>query len=161
MRSGRGFLDAYEVDCSSNLPYSATGFVGDFLQSWRTPLFDRDRRLTTDPSKGSPFYHLDQDEETRSLKVFIADFWDGPRSDETSEMVIEGKEHLGRRRKRPYPSCCSGKFWKPGAVCRNGVWLGGYNDDNEPVIESRPEIDQEEVDLLYDLISSIVRYQPG
>jgi serine/threonine protein kinase len=161
MRSGRGVFDGYEVDSPSNLLSSVIEVLGDFPQSWGTPQFDRDGRPTTDPSKGSPFYRLGQDEQTRSLKAFIADFWDDPGSDGTSEVVIEGKEYLGRRRKRPYPSCFAGKFWKPGAVCRSGVWLGSYNDDSDPIIESLPKIDQEEVDLLYDLISKILRYEPG
>lgn len=149
---------ALKVNSPADLLRSVTDVLGDLPQSWGRPMFDIKGQPTTNPAKGDPLY---DGFGKRSMEKFIADFWDEPRDDGTSESIVKGKEYLARDREKAYPPCFAGKFWKPGAVCVSGVWLGSWNEDSEPVMERLPKIAQREVDLLYDLISNILRYEPG
>lgn len=58
----------------------------------------------------------------------------------------------------PYPACYKDKFWKPAAIKMNGVYLSGYDDVVEAILEGLPKIPKREVDLLYDLLSKIFVY---
>lgn len=59
---------------------------------------------------------------------------------------------------KPYPRCLSDTVWKPTATKIDNIYLYGYNDETDELLEVMPKISENEAALLYDLLSKIFVY---
>ncbi|KAI0536750.1 kinase-like protein [Xylaria digitata] len=71
----------------------------------------------------------------------------------------EGERPL-RDLHKPFPPSFSNIIWKPKAVKIDNVYLDGYHDETEGLLEKMPKIAEPEVTLLYDLLAKIFVYDP-
>lgn len=51
-------------------------------------------------------------------------------------------------------------IWKPTAVRVDNVYLCGFDDETDELLEALPKIEESEAALLYDLLSKIFVYDP-
>ena len=159
LRSGDGLFTAFDVQSPVDLTRAIVDILGDLPPSWGTPLFDRHGKPTKDETKGVPAC---EGFGPRSMSKWVSDIWDKPETSEEEDNANEEEnaEEEDWDRTYPYPPCYAHKFWKPAAIKVQGIYLDGYNDTTERVVETLPKIAKAEVDLLYDLISKILVYEP-
>ncbi|KAF9771001.1 hypothetical protein IL306_011375 [Fusarium sp. DS 682] len=157
IRSGSSPFLIPNVDSPANLLPWVSEYIGRIPTSWGEPFFDDDGRPMTDTTKGEPFGEVL--ENTRSLKQWISEIWDQPENLEELQLTSTTPDRVEDENK-PYLECYNNKFWKPAAIRIDDVYLRGYNDQVDKIIESLPKISAHEVDLLYDLISKIFVYEP-
>ena len=74
---------------------------------------------------------------------------------ENVDQVLDWERH------KPYPRCFLHKLWKPTAIKVGDVYLHGYDDESDNLLEALPKIPEEEAALLYDLLSKIFVYDPS
>ncbi|KAK7228273.1 hypothetical protein V2G26_000443 [Clonostachys chloroleuca] len=154
LRSGIGIFSAYDIDSPVDLVRAMINAFGDLPKHWGTPLFDRDGRPTQDP-KGKPlldgYWNI-------SLQQRISAIWDFPASlDESKGSFFV---HNDDPDTKPYPCSLSHKIWRPAAVFIKGVFLNGYSNEVDEIIEMLPKISKHESDMLLDLLSTIFRFEP-
>ncbi|KAI0910675.1 kinase-like protein [Ustulina deusta] len=157
LRSGEGPFSNYEVTCPGELIRIVFQTLGELPQEWQDTLWDDDGQPTKDPNKGKPF---DPWEGKRSLRDLVYRIWDQPDGDVIQtgrtwpDRPMWGDDH------KPFPPCFSNIAWKPRAVKVDNVYLNGYNDMTEGLLEPMPKIAELEATLLYDLLSKIFVYDP-
>jgi serine/threonine protein kinase len=156
IRSGEGPFSGYEVTSPVDLMRMIIRTLGELPGSWEDVLFDYDGQPTKEPTKGSP---LETWEGKRPIKDLIYKIWDQPEN----SVVETGRVRLEHRVWRedeikPYPRCLSDTVWKPTATKIDNIYLYGYNDETDELLEAMPKISENEAALLYDLLSKIFVY---
>lgn len=131
-------------------------YFGDIPTSWGNPLFDCEGQPTIDETEGSPLTEFHT--EKLSLRKWISNIWDQPPTRQVSQSTPPPDLY---DENKPYPDCYEKKFWKPAAIQINSTYLDGYCDEVDKIIESLPKISDREVDLLHDLLSKILMYEPS
>lgn len=157
LRSGEGPFSNYEVTSPADLMRIVFQTLGSMPPEWEDTLWDYDGQPTKDPSKGKPF---DPWEGERSLRDLVYRIWDQPDGDAIQtgrtwpDRPMWGDDH------KPFPPYFWNMVWKPRAVKVDNVYLTGYNNEEEGLLEPMPRIDDHEASLLYDLLSKIFVYDP-
>lgn len=158
LRSGEGPFSNYEVTSPADLMKIVHQTIGEMPTEWQDTLWDYDGQPTKDPEKGK---RLSKWPGERSLKDLVRRIWDQPKGD-----VVETGTTRPRRilysldENKPFPSCFSNMVWKPTAVRVDNVYLYGYNDESDALLDAMPKIAESEATLLYDLLSKIFVYDP-
>lgn len=140
-------------------PYMLMAFLihslGDMPHAWGEPLFDDEGRPTEDKEKGMPLTELPEDRV--DLKEWIDKIYDQPPNfrDFQSTLATAISDDTA-----PFPECFDNKFWKPAALKIEDIYLTGYCDEVDKIIETFPKITQQEAELLYDMIAKIFVYEP-
>jgi serine/threonine protein kinase len=165
LRSGEGLFSAYDITSPADLMRAITRALGDMPASWEDTLFDLDGQPTKDPAKGIPPW---KDTDKRPIKEWVHRIWDKPsgRASESKKVPAATRgEYIDkiwdRERHYPYPRCFLPKYWKPTAIRVGDIYLRGYNDESDDLLETLPKIPEDEATLLYDLLSKIFVYEPG
>ncbi|KAI0399302.1 kinase-like protein [Xylaria palmicola] len=158
LRSGEGPFSGYEVTSPADLMRIVRQTIGDMPPAWQDTLWDRDGQPTEDPGKGAG---LAEWEGEQSLEGLVSQIWDQPEGNivETGRTWPE-LEESDAERNMPFPSCFADMVWKPSAVKVDNVYLYGYNDGSDALLEVMPKIPEQEAALLYDLLSKIFVYDP-
>lgn len=155
LRSGSGLFSAYDIDSPVDLVRAIINAFGELPSSWDIPLFDIDGKPTKNP-KGRPmlegYWEL-------SLRQWISKIWDYTSGLDEARGAIPPPNPYDDPIAKPYPRSVEHKIWKPEAVCVKGVYLNGYCDEIDAIVEELPKISEYEADLLYDLLSQILRYE--
>jgi serine/threonine protein kinase len=140
-------------------PYMLMAFLiqslGDMPHAWGDPFFDNEGRPTEDKEKGMPLTELPEDRV--GLKEWIDKIYDRPpnfRNFQSTPATAISDDTA------PFPKCFDNKFWKPAALKIDDIWLTGYCDEVDKIIETFPKITQQEAELLYDMMSKIFVYEP-
>lgn len=158
LRAGEGPFSNYEVTSPGDVIRIIVQTLGDMPPEWQDTLWDYDGQPTKDPSKGEP---LSKWEGERSLKDLVRGIWDQPEGN----VVVTGTTRpeplvYNDRENTPFPSCFSDMAWKPTAVRVDNVYIFGYSDEGDAMLEAMPKIPEREAALLYDLLSKIFVYDP-
>lgn len=61
---------------------------------------------------------------------------------------------------KPYSQCFSDTVWKPTATKIDNIYLYGYDNETDALLEAMPMISENEAALLYDLLSKVFVYDP-
>lgn len=163
LRSGDGpFSSPFDVTCPADLMSYVIHTLGeDMPHEWRdTTLWDSRGQPTKDISEGKPHRQWWEGDK-RSLQGMVYNIWDEPEG----RIVQTGTSRSGpklwcEREHQPFPSCFSDMVWHPKAVKVDNVYLSGYNDEWDELLEALPKILEHEAALLYDLLSKIFVYDP-
>ncbi|KAI1760345.1 kinase-like protein [Hypoxylon sp. FL1150] len=158
LRSGEGPFTNYEVTSPADLIKIVIQTLGDIPPEWQDTLWDYDGQPTKDPRKGRP---ISKWEGERPMKDLVYRIWDQPEGNivQTGTTRPEWKVWDDDENK-PFPDCFSDMVWKPTAVKVDNVFLFGYNDGSDALLEAMPKIAEREAALLYDLLSKIFIYDP-
>jgi serine/threonine protein kinase len=156
MRSGEGPFAGYEVTSPANLMRMIIRTLGELPGSWEDILFDYDRQPTKDPTKGSP---LGTCEDERSIKDLTYKIWDQPENSVLKTGRVRPEHRVWREdENKLYSRCLSDIVWKPTATKIDNIYLRGYDDETDELLEAMPKILENEAVLLYDLLSKIFVY---
>lgn len=163
VRAGEGpFSSPFDVTSPADLISYIVHTLGeDIPRKWQdTILWDSQGQPTKDPSKGKPHEQWWEGDE-RSLQDMVYNIWDEPKG----RIVQTGTSRPGRKfwhehEHQPFPSCFSGMVWNPRAIKVDNVYLSGYDDEWDGLLEGLPKIPEHEAALLYDLLSKIFVYDP-
>jgi serine/threonine-protein kinase SRPK3 len=158
LRSGEGLFSNYEVTSPGDLMRIIVQTIGNMPLEWQDTLWDYDGQPTKDPSRGRRF---EKWEGERSLKDLVYKIWDQPEGD-VVQTGTSWPEHdvWDDNENKPLPSCFSNMVWKPTAIKVDNVYLFGYDDASDALLEAMPKIEEPEAALLYDLLSKIFIYDP-
>lgn len=157
LRSGEGPFSNYEVTSPGDLMRIIIQTIGDMPLEWQDTLWDYDGQPTKDPSKGK---RLEKWEGERSLKDLVYKIWDQPEGDVVQTGTTWPEHKVWDDDNKPFPSCFSNMVWKPTATKVDNVYLFGYDDESDALLEAMPKIAELEAALLYDLLSKIFVYDP-
>ncbi|KAF2267284.1 hypothetical protein CC78DRAFT_86994 [Lojkania enalia] len=106
--------------------------------SWENMLFDYDGKPTTNPAEGRP---LGIWGVNRSIKDLIYKIWDQPKSGIVNTGAVrEEQRFINTAKTKPYPPSFSEMFWKPSAIRIDNVFLHGYDDQTDELLEAMPKI---------------------
>jgi serine/threonine-protein kinase SRPK3 len=163
LRSGDGpFSSPFEVICPEDLLSYIIHTLGEDIPcKWKdTILWDSQGQPTKDPHKGRPHEQW-WEGGRRSLHDMVYNIWDEPEG----RTVQTGTSRSGPKffrecEHQPFPSCFSDMVWNPRAVKVDNVYLSGYNDEWNGLLEALPKIPEYEAALLHDLLSKIFVYDP-
>ncbi|KAG4431215.1 hypothetical protein IFR05_013300 [Cadophora sp. M221] len=165
LRSGDSLYSAYDVTSPADLMRGIIQTLGDTPASWAGTLFDTDGKPIKDPVKGEPIWKFT---DKRSIKEWVYRIWDNPRSGagkSTKALAVSqdnGEDQaMYWEERKLYPRCFWHKFWRPTAIKVGDVYLHGYDDESDNLLEQLPRIPEEEATLLYDLLSKIFVYEPS
>lgn len=158
LRSGECPFSGYEVTSPADLMRVIIQALGDTPSSWGVTLFDYNGQPTKDTANGEP---LEKWNTERPIKDLVFKIWDQPECN----IALTGRVRperlvLRKEENKPYPSCFIDMFWKPTATKIDNVYLHGYDDETDELLEALPKITKHEANLLYDLLSKIFVYDP-
>lgn len=159
LRSGEGPFSGYEITSPADLMRVIIQVLGDVPMLWEGTLFDYDGQPTTDPTKGEPLWKWKWENE-RPLKDLVYKIWDQPKNGVKTNTVRPEHQVWRKDENKPYPPCFSDMVWKPTATKIDNVYLYGYDDETDAMLEAMPKISDYEAALLYDLLSKIFVYDP-
>ncbi len=132
--------------------------LGDMPDSWQGTLFDHDGQPTRDPAKGMP---LTKSPGKRPLRDLVYNIYDQPENGiARTSRVRPDHPVLDKNENTPYPPCFADMAWKPKATKIDNVYLHGYDDGTDELLEAMPKISETEAALLYDLLSQVFVYDP-
>ncbi|KAE9379499.1 kinase-like protein [Stipitochalara longipes BDJ] len=156
IRSGEGPFAGYEVTNPAELVSMVFRTLGELPGSWKDVFYDEYGYPTKEPTKGTP---LEPWGDKRVIKDLIYKIWDEP--DNTVITIGRVQPEVQERmddENKPYPRCLSDTVWKPTAVKIDNVYICGYGDETDELLEAMPKISKNEAALLYDLLSKIFVY---
>lgn len=128
---------------------------------WQSsPLWDRRGQPTKDASKGMPH---DQwwDGKVRSLRGIVYNTWDEPKDRVVQTGTSRSERKWRKREHQPFSPHFSDMVWNPKAVKVDNVYLYGYGDGWNELLEVLPKIPDQEAVLLHDLLAKIFVYDPA
>jgi serine/threonine-protein kinase SRPK3 len=159
LRSGEGPFSGIDVWTPRDLIDVVVRTLGDIPTSWQDILFDYTGQPTKDLLKGIPFTRRRGGRSDRSLRHLVEEIYDQPEN----SIARTGKirpEHVVLRENEntPYPPYLKEMAWKPKATKIDNVYLHGYDDGTDELLEAMPKIPETEAALLCDLLSRIFVY---
>uniref|UniRef100_A0A0B7KKZ2 EKC/KEOPS complex subunit BUD32 n=1 Tax=Bionectria ochroleuca TaxID=29856 RepID=A0A0B7KKZ2_BIOOC len=156
LRSGTSPFAEFAMDAPADQMVPIAQYLGPLPNSWGDPIFDKDGFPIKDGTAGVPLSDFLRPEKL-SLRDAINQIFDRPPDSLHCQNPPVRPQIL---REDPYPPCYETKFWRPGSINIDGVYLRGYNDKVDEIIKSLPKISKHEADLLYDLVSKVFVYEP-
>ncbi len=163
LRSGEGpFSSPFDVVSPARLMSYIIHTLGDMPRKWMdTTLWDSLGQPTKDPSKGRPHVHWWEGDK-RSLRDMVNNVWDEPKDRVVQTGTSRPEQTIWfKHEHEPFPPWFSDMVWNPRAVKVDNVYLSGYNDEWDGLLEVLPKIPEHEAVLLYDLLSKIFVYDPA
>ncbi|KAF2964201.1 hypothetical protein GQX73_g9374 [Xylaria multiplex] len=157
LRSGGNPFSNYEINCPAELMRTIFQTLGELPLEWRDTLWDDEGQPTKDPNKGAL---VEPWEDEQPLRDLVYRIWDQPDGDVVKtgrtwpERPIQGDEHM------QFSPSFWNIIWKPTAVKIDNVYLEGYEDETEELLEQMPKITEPEATLLHDLLAKIFVYDP-
>ncbi|VUC31965.1 unnamed protein product [Clonostachys rosea] len=154
--------DSLFARCDFSTPWHvlqiAMSAFGELPPSWGSLYFDYDGNPTRpqNPEAGE----FKEGTAEHSLTEWVDSIWDHPGSLDETKGLPQPPGDQGYV-PPPYPKDLASKFWKPGSVRVNGLYLGFYDDDVEQVVAGLPKISPHEASLLRDLLSKIFELEPS
>ncbi|KAM4057844.1 kinase [Hirsutella rhossiliensis] len=89
----------------------------------------------------------------------VYNIWDEPKTRVVQTGNLKSRRRFWREHEhQPFPRCFSDMVWNPRAIKVDNVYLSGYNDEWDMLLEALPKIPKQEAALLYDLLSKIFVY---
>jgi len=163
LRSGDGpFSNPFDVTCPADLVSYIIHTLGeDMPPMWQeTTLWDSKGRPTKDSSRGRPHEQW-WDCHERSLRDIVYNIWEEPENRVVQTGISRPERNKFREREhQPFPSWFSEMVWNPRAVKVDNVYLSGYNDEWDALLEALPKIPEHEAALVYDLLRMIFVFDP-
>ena len=163
LRSGESpFSSPFDVTSPADLISYIIHTLGeDMPHKWKkTTLWDSHGQPTKDRGKGRPHEQW-WDGDERFLQDMVRNIWDEPK-----DRIVQGGTSRPARKvwreheHQPFPACFSDMVWNPRAAKVDNVYISGYNDEWDGLLEKLPKIPGHEATLLYDLLSKIFVYDP-
>lgn len=91
----------------------------------------------------------------------IYKIWDYPKGGLVNTGKMREEQNIvNMAENKPYDPSFLDMFWKPSAIRIDNVFLHGYDDQTDELLEVMPKISKQEATLLYDLLSKIFVYNP-
>lgn len=162
LRSGEGpFSNPFDVTSPADLMSYIIHTLGeDMPHDWQDNiLWDPQGQPTKDASKGRPHEQW-WDGDDRSLRAAVYNIWDEPKGRIVQTGTLKPGRKWREHEHQPFPSHFSDMVWNPRAVKVDNVYLSGYNDEWDALLEALPKIPEHEASLLFDLLSKIFVYDP-
>ena len=164
LRSGEGpFSNPFELGSPEDLVNFIIHTLGQEMPpEWQeTTRWDPEGRPTKDRIDGKPHEQW-WDGPPRSLRELVYNIWDEPegRAARTGTTRPQ-KPRVLWQENQPFAEQFSDMAWNPTAVKVDDVYLSGYNDEWDTVLEVLPKIPEDEAALLYDLLSKIFVLDPN
>lgn len=159
LRSGQGPFAGIEVSSPGDALVMIIRTLGDLPDEWQHTLFDYHGQPTRDTEKGAL---LPEVTYRRSLRDLVYNIYDRPENGiiETGK-VRPDYQAWDKAENVPYAPCFADMAWKPKATKIDNVYLHGYDDDTDELLEAMPKIPEAEAALLYDLLSKVFVYDPA
>ncbi|KAH6854697.1 kinase-like domain-containing protein [Chaetomium sp. MPI-CAGE-AT-0009] len=159
LRSGEGPFSSIDVWTPQDVISLITRTLGAMPDSWQHILFDHQGQPTRDPSKGTP---LAKSTDRRPLRDLVYNIYDKPENGVVETCRIRPEHEVWDENDNvPYPPCFADMVWKPKATKIDNVYLHGYDDGTDELLEAMPKIPETEAALLYDLLSKVFVYDPA
>jgi serine/threonine protein kinase len=159
LRSGKGPFASIEAWTPRDITKFIACTLGDIPDSWQPVLFDAQGRPTRDPEEGTPLTLLT---DRRSLRDLVYGIYDRPENGVIETGKIRSDHQAWDENDNiPYPPCFADMVWKPKATKIDNVYLHGYDDGTDELLEAMPKILETEAALLYDLLSKVFVYDPA
>ena len=157
LRGGLGPFSAFEVDCPVELVRIVEQTLGDRPAEWGDTLWDDFGYPTKNPRKGR---HVAKLGEKRSLRDLVYKIWDDQPEGNVVNTGVPGcqKRLYISEDNEPFPPCFGNMIWKPTAVKVDNVYIYGFDDESDAMLDAMPKIAEHEAALLYDLLSKIFVY---
>lgn len=163
LRSGEGpFSNPFDVTSPADLMSYIIHTLGeDMPPHWqKSVLWDHQGRPTKDASEGKPHEQW-WDGDDRSLRNMVYNIWDEPKNRIVQTGCPKPERKWREHEHQPFPPHFSDMVWNPRAVKVDNIYLSGYNDEWDTLLEALPKISEHEATLLYDLLSKIFVYDPA